>query len=139
MEKEESVITLEKDDGVKFKDKLKQWYIANVANNGETIRKVYDVRTTVENTAGSVAFFVFLPEFSALIPAIQGANKFKNNLEYDIGKKAVHAVLHISPEELNVKPASDKLGIPDDKEIERMTEEAATSIFTSSSSEGRSL
>lgn len=129
MEKAESTITLEKEDGQKFKDKLKQWYIKEIANNGDNIKKVYDARTTIQNAAGSAAVCIFLPEFIALIPAIQAFNKYKNNLEYGAAKGIIHHTLDISPEELNVKPVSKDLDSLDNGELESIAENVATSIF----------
>ena len=131
MEKAESTITLEKEDGQKFKDKLKEWYIKEIANNGDNIKKVYDARTTIQNAAGSFAFCVFLPEFVALIPAIQAFNKYKNNLEYNIGKNIIHHSLNISPEELEMKPVSKELDSLDNGTLEDITKGVTEKIFTS--------
>ena len=110
-----------KKDG-KFKEKLRRWYVNYVARNGNSIKKLYDARTTAQNTAGAIVLGILAPELLPLVPAIQKGNKKLNDLKYNIGKGAIHKGLGIKEGDVEVKPASEALDSLTDENVGKVTQ-----------------
>lgn len=137
MEKTNSALMVRKDEKPNFKEKLKNWYVNNIANNGNTIKKLYGVRTTVQNTAGAIALGIFCPELLPVVPAIQKGNKKLNDIKYDLGRSAIHKGLDIKDDEINEKPASHALDSLTDEAVSEVTKNVADKVIEKMG-EGRS-
>ena len=134
----ESAIVVKNEVGKpKIKDKIKSWYVTNVANNGNTIKRLNDIRTTVENTAGAVALGIFFPAALPAVPAIQKGHKKANEFKYDTGKSLIHKGLGIKEEELDVKPVSQALDSLDDTVVENMTKDIAEKFIENQGGKSR--
>ena len=119
-----------------FKEKLRNWYIKNIANNGASFERVNDIQTTVDNTAGAVAVGIFAPAFSPLIPIVQKGYKAMRKFKYNLGKKIIHKGLDIKDEDLNVKPTNEVLDSFSNEEIESTTKTMSEYIMKKHSKEG---
>ena len=117
-------------DGKSTKEKLRDWYIEKIANNGETFEKIDNISTTVTNAAGSVALSVFAPQLIPFIPAIQKGYKALRKFAYNKGKEAIHKSLDIQEEDLNVKKTPDVLDALSSEEVKDMTQAASDIVMT---------